>query len=212
MKTANVTTKNNANVAQTGQVKSSPNRIAAPVPEATRQFIISTTGSEVIEPIPNSRFCNTIVDFVKAGGSSQSFSNNRSGGGGTISVILPHWVSIDATDKNLLQSFVGQKLYEGFRTIYLGFMQASFRAQHMIVEQKRKEFCERNNLSIAGKKLFYRLPSEGNKPKQWILDFCCIYHINSEEKVIKMLENIWHRSTEKKELYNLPHDASLEKN
>lgn len=212
MKTANVTTRTSDNVAPVGQPKSSRNRIAAPVPEATRQFILSTTGSEVIEPIPDSPFCNSIIDFVKTGSSQQSFNKYPFAGKGIITVVLPRWVNIDAADKKNLQHFVGQKLYYGFREIFMGFMSASFRAYQDIAERRKKEFCENNNLSIESKKVFYSLPDEKIQSKQIIIDFCSIYQISDDKQVIKMLQNVWHRSAEKKELNNLPHDPSLENN
>lgn len=156
MKTANVTTKNNANVAQTGQEKSSRNRIAAPVPEATRQFIISTTGSEVIEPIPGSEFCRTIVDFAKAG-SKQTCGKYRLSEGGTITVVLPdNPMNTHIVDERKLQRFVGQKLYEGFKRIFLGYVSAYMRGGGKNQMQAILDFCSVYQIE-TGKKLIKML-------------------------------------------------------
>jgi hypothetical protein len=212
MKTANVTTRTSDNVATVGQPKSSRNRIATLVPEATRQFIISTTGSEVIEPIPDSPFCNSIIDFVKTGSSQQSFNKYPFAGKGIITVVLPRWVNIEAADKKNLQHYVGQMLYHGFREIFLRFMSASIRGYQKTGEQKCKEFCENKKLTIEPEEVFYLLPGEKNYHGRSIIDFCNIYQISDDKEVIKMLQNIWRRSVKKKELNNLPHDAAFEKN
>jgi hypothetical protein len=164
-------TNNNTNTSA-AQAANSRNELAVNVPEAAYRFIVSTTGSDAIAPIPESHFANEIVNFIETKAAKAKTkpacspgSNNQP----TIKVILPNTHYPKTANPLALQGFLSKRIWEKFKDIFASYVRAY-------------------------------LNGGGQVATDAICDFCQVYQIEMSDSIKKSLSNAWHKSNEKKSL------------
>ena len=122
-------------------MKTTSNVIAVSVHPAVKEFILSTVGSEVIEPIPNSNFYNKVVSFMESKNLKRTGKKYRFVKYETIGLKLPdHVIRVNTTSNNL-QWLIGEQVYEGFKEIYVNYVFAYIRGGGNVQMIAIKDFC-----------------------------------------------------------------------
>jgi hypothetical protein len=161
--------------------------IQVKVHPVVREFIVSTTGSHVIEPIPNSNFFFRIKTILQL--NPKEYKNYPLKNESTITIIVTNFHLgrdnyIYGEHRNHLddrrQYFLSKELYDGFKSIFHNYVLAYLRGG-------------------------------GKQQKQAIEDFCLVYNISLENINYEMLKKSWDRSEQKKMLKNYPTPCPLKK-
>jgi hypothetical protein len=153
-----------------------------------REFLVSLTGSDVIDPIQNSTFYHRIKFILQLNPKNynQTYLNRRFKNESTITILVG-WFQmcdkrIDPLSRNYLddarQYLISKELYQSFKNIFHNYMLAYMRGG-------------------------------GVSQKKGIEDFCCVYNLALDNITYEMLKKSWDRSEEKKMFKNLLATSSL---
>lgn len=152
-----------------------------------KEFIVSTTGSDVIEPIINSNFYHRVKSILQLQPKNYKiypFKNHS-----TITIIVSKFHCgrdnyIYGEHRNFLddrrQRFLSKELYDNFKSIFHNYVLAYMRGG-------------------------------GKQQKKAIEDFCQVYNLSMESTSYEMLKKSWDRSEQKKILKNHPTPCPLKK-
>lgn len=152
-----------------------------------REFIVSTTGSDVIEPIPNSNFYHRVKTILQL--TPKDYKKYPLKRAGTITILVYKFSlgeenRIYGEHRNHLddrrQYFLSKEMYDGFKSIFHNYVLAYMRGG-------------------------------GKQQKQAIEDFCTVYNLSLDIINYEMLKKSWDRSEQKKLLKNYPLACPLKK-
>lgn len=152
-----------------------------------REFIVSTTGSDVIEPIANSNFYHRVKTILQL--NPKDYKNYPLKRASTITIIVSEFSlgkgnHIYGEHRNHLddrrQYFLSKEMYDGFKSIFHNYVLAYMRGG-------------------------------GKQQKQAIEDFCIVYNLSLDNINYEMLKKSWDRSEQKKILKNYPIPCPLKK-
>lgn len=140
-----------------------------------REFIVSTTGSEIIEPITNSNFYHRVKTILQL--KPKDYKNYPLKCSSTITILVSNFRigdnRIDQFSRNHLddrrQYFLSKELYDNFKLIFHNYVLAYMRGG-------------------------------GKQQKRAIEDFCTVYSISMNSINYEMLKKSWDRSEQKKVL------------
>lgn len=151
-----------------------------------REFIVSTTGSDVIEPIPVSNFCHRVKTILQL--TPKDYKKYPLKRAGTITILVSNFrigdKRIQELSRNHLddrrQYHLSKELYDGFKSIFHNYVLAYMRGG-------------------------------GKQQKMAIEDFCTVYNISLDKINYEMLKKSWDRSEQKKVIKNLLPTCPLKK-
>lgn len=152
-----------------------------------REYIVSTTGSDVIEPIPNSNFYHRVKTILQL--NPKEYKKYPLESQSTITILVSKFSlgkenRIYGEHRNYLddrrQYFLSKELYDGFKSIFHNYVLAYMRGG-------------------------------GKQYKQAIEDFCDVYSLSLNNINYEMLKKSWDRSEQKKLLINYPLPCPLKK-
>lgn len=151
-----------------------------------REFIVSTTGSDVIEPLPNTNFYKRIqfILQLRPKDYNESYLKRRFRRDATITILVGQ-SNISPRKLNPLyrnhlddyrQNQISRELYKGFKDIFHNYVFAYMRGG-------------------------------GKQQKHGIQDFCSVYNLTLDRITYEMLKKSWDRSDEKKILKEIPYTS-----
>lgn len=142
-----------------------------------KEFIVSTTGSDTVEPIANSNFYHRIKTILQL--NPKEYKNYPLRCNTSITILVSNFRIGDKRINQLFrnelddrrQYFLSKELYDGFKSIFHNYVLAYMRAG-------------------------------GKQQKIAIEDFCLVYNISLNKINFEMLKKSWDRSEQKKLLKN----------